>query len=436
MRIHQTGPTNGLQRIERGPNRMHDRGGYLYVAVLFTSLIVGAAVATALSLDTTRLKSQNAQADRDAAIRLAEGELHRLAVQLNEVPTWRLTETHASVSSWRSVSSDGPASVRYQINDADGDLSNDELDDVQIIAHAVYGSSQAAVSVDLDAGYAPHDLLKYGVTATDDIEVNNGALLVSEGPIQVHDDCKTFSTGAIVCERLECSNRIEVPVRGDVVPSSVESLAAGMVDRYISVGTEIPFVSLPNDGLKGIRRVVLSSSENPMGPTDPNGIYWIDCGGQSIYIGESRINATIAIRNTPLVTITGGVLWETSGAMLVTGAPVIFDNYNSHLDEAAVGVNFNPQSSPYLGVSDFTLDDRYSSQLKGILYSEGDVTVWSSINAMPVHLTGLVVARDLQLFSDLHVHSANELAQNVPLGFVDPRPLRFRSGSFRRVPLP
>ncbi|MEL6105746.1 MAG: hypothetical protein AAFU85_06915 [Planctomycetota bacterium] len=413
------------------------RGGYLYVAVLFTSLIVGASVATALSLETTRLKSMNAQADRGSAIRLAEGEIHRLAVQLNEDPTWRQNERHAALSDWRTVDSDGPALVRYQILDTDGDLGDDNLDDVQIVAHASYGSARAAVSANLEAGFAALDLLRYGVTATDDIRVEDGALLVCEGAVQVHDDCKSFTSGAIVCERLECANRIEFTVRGDIEPSSsVETPGGEIIDRYVAAGTEIPFASLPNDGLIGVRKVVLSSSVNPMGPTDPNGIYWIDCGGQSIWIGESRINATLAIRNTPFIMISGGLLWESPGAMLVTEAPVIFNGYNSVLDEATTGVNFNPATQPYLDSFDAALDDRYSSQMRGILYSRDNVTIFSSVDRIPIHLTGVIVARDLALYTHLNVHSAPELLESVPFGFVDPDPLRFISGSHRRVPLP
>ena len=415
------------------------RSGYLYVAVLFTSLIVGATVATAISLDTTRLRSLNARADRGAALRSAEGELHRLAVQLNEDPSWRQTEVDGRVSAWRSIDR-GETRVRYQINDPDGDLSDDELDDVQIIAHALYGSSQAAVAVELDAGYAPLKLLQYGVTATDDIECYNGAILVSESPVQVQDDCKAFDWGAIICPRLECSNRIEVSVRGDVAPSSVEAPPPGeIVDRYVEVGTEIPFASLPIRGSQGLRGVVLSSSSNPMGPTDPEGRYWIDCGGQVISIGDCRIHATVAIRNAALVVISGGLIWEgpgAMGAMLVTDATVVFNGYNATLDETLAGVNLNPVVAPMDGRFDSSLDDQYSSSLRGILYSSRNVRVYSTFDSLPVHLTGAVVARDLELHVGMQVHAANELIEQVPYGFVDPQRLRFLSGTFRRVSTP
>ncbi|MEO1524193.1 MAG: hypothetical protein AAFX06_02100 [Planctomycetota bacterium] len=414
------------------------RGGYLYVAVLFTSLIVGAAVAIALSLDTTRLKSQNANADRGTALRLAEGELQRLAVQLDEDASWRFNETHAALSAWRSTIEG--ARIRYQVNDADGDLSDDDLDDAQIVAHVVYGSSQAAVSVNLETGFAPLDMLRYSVTSTDDIELENGSLLVTEGHVQVQDDCKTVTTGAIVCERLECSNQIQVPVRGDIAASSVDVPTGGeIIDRYVATGTEIPYANLPNDGLKGLRRIVLSKNVNPMGPTDPNGIYWIDCGGQAIYIGEARIHATVAIRNAAFVLFTGGLIWESPepmGAIFLSGSPVFFNGYNSHLDETATGVNFNPQLVPIEGEFDATTDDRYGSLMRGVFYCRNNVTLFSSVDSAPIHLTGSMIARDLILNVDLHVHSAPELMTSVPFGFVDTQRVRFLSGTFRRVPVP
>ncbi len=54
--------TRGARHTRR--RRRDARGGYLYVAVLFTALIVAGAVATALSLDTTRIKTHGAATDR------------------------------------------------------------------------------------------------------------------------------------------------------------------------------------------------------------------------------------------------------------------------------------------------------------------------------------------------------------------------------------
>ena len=163
--------------------RRKRRGGYLYVAVLFTSLIVAGSIATALSLDTARIKTLNASADRGSAIRLAESEIHRISVLLSTDSDWRDEVANATPSDWvtyGSLMGAANAAARFVLVDQDGDLADDVFDDAELIAHARFGQAEAAVSVVMENGYAPLDLLRFGVSTFDDLRCEGGATLVSE----------------------------------------------------------------------------------------------------------------------------------------------------------------------------------------------------------------------------------------------------------------
>lgn len=432
-------------RLGRGTNkRSRQRGGYLYVAVLFTTLIVAGSIATAISLDTTRLKTENSQTDRGFAIRLAEAELHRVAIQLSSDSNWRDNHTHGLVSSWQNwgtVAGDNTAAVRYQLNDADGNLADDAFDLTTVVAHARFGSAQAAVSVELENGFTPLDVLRYGVTSFDDIQFVGGASLVSERPVQVFDDCKTSSSGIIITPTLECSNVIQVPVRGDIAASAVAVPSFNVVSRYTAIGTEIQRSSLPwRDGSPTIQHTVLSSTQNPYGSADTNGIYWINALGSQITLRDCRIKGTLAVFNASKVQITGAVHWEPpveGGAILVTHSFMEFSATEPVLSEPILGVNFNPPETPYRETdSNSGTADEFPFQLKGILFTTNDIRVLPTTDGEPLELTGLLIGSDITLFHSLCVHSLDEVLTNVPIGFVDPVPMRFRSGTFHRVPLP
>ncbi|WP_182865498.1 hypothetical protein [Stieleria mannarensis] len=421
--------------------RHRTRGGYLYVAVLFTALIVAGSVATAISLDTARIKTLSAATDRQSAIRLAESELHRVSVQLSENPNWRDDLTNGQTSVWidyATIAGSANAAARYRVSDVDGDLADDVFDEIEVVAHARFGSAQAAVSVMMQTGFAPLDWLRYGVTTFDDLHCDNGATLVSERPVQVFDDCKTGSGGDLTTSTLECSGAIQFPVRGDISGGNVQRPTFDVAGRYQLAGTEIPLESLTySGGLRAVHATVLSSASNPYGPADPDGIYWIDAQGQSIRIADARIVATLAIQNANRVYVNGALSWEApgqSGAILVTDGEIEFDVIESTLSETTQGVNFNPPSTPYRGTdSNLTISDRFPTEFRGIVYTSNNLFVRPTVDGEPLAITGLVMCHDLRLYHSLFVRSYDEVLTDVPLGFADPRPLRFKSGTFRRV---
>ncbi len=422
------------------------RQGYLYVAVLFTALIVAASVAASLTLSTGSLRAENDRINRNSALRLAESEIQRVAAYMNSTSAWRTNKTSGAFSSWVVLSDDGvhnsdPSQVRHRLTDSDGDLSDQESDSVEVTAHAVVGDSEVAVTTTLEPRLVAESILHYGVTAYDDIHIEFGGTLTSEPPIQVGDDCKTGSSGLLTTSTLHCNGRVEMGFRGELSSANVNMPTYDVVDKYVQAGTQILVSSLPQQSSRRvIEDVVLTAAENPFGTVDAKGLYWIDAGSQTIRIANCRIAATLAIKNASEIEVGGGIVWTYASnpeAILVTDAKVIFGNIEPALDETTRATNFNPPSSPYRGtLANTTATDRFPTELTGAVFTTHDITFDPTSDGRPLAITGAIVCKDLRIHEFVAIRQLVELINTPPLGLTDFTPMQFVRGTFRRIPTP
>ncbi len=282
------------------------RGGYVYLAVLFTTLVVVASVAAALSISTSSLRSENDRSRRIGALRLAEGELHRQAAIIRASGQWRTDAKNDVFSDWYSLTTDGTEmtgspQARHRFTDRDGQLDDDDHDSAELTIHVKLGGSEAAITATLESDPIPFDLLRYSVTATDDIRIEPDKALSCENPVQVADDC---TSGFLTTPRLECSGSVTVTLRGDLAASALSLPSRDTLNDYIAIGTEIPFASIPEQsGDLLIQDIVLSPTLNPYGATDPAGVYWFDARGKTVRIcalprgRDARHSRCLADRN-------------------------------------------------------------------------------------------------------------------------------------------
>ncbi|MCG8649841.1 MAG: hypothetical protein MI861_08410, partial [Pirellulales bacterium] len=408
--------------------------------------MVVASVAAALSISTANLRSESDRADRFAALRLAESELHRQAALMRVSGQWRSDWTSGVFSPWRALTIDGAdlssgAQVRHRLTDSDGDLSDSDIDSVELTVHAKVGSAQAAIAATLEPDPIAYDLLRYAVTATDDLQLDSGGVLTAERPIQVADSCKTFSSGVIVTPQLECSGSVYPTLRGDLSAANVTLPSRNVVNDYIARGTEIPNAAVPRSlGRLLIRDVVLSAGNNPFGSTDPNGIYWLDADGRQVIIANCRLEATLVVKDASVTQFSGGLNWtypNQPDAAFVSNSPIFMIMMDSTLDESDRGVNFNPPSSPYRGtLSDSDTDDVYATEIRGVVYSTRNIWIEPLDDDAALSITGSIIGRDISSRALLHVRQLDELLSAPPLGLSDPTPMRFVRGSQRRIPAP
>jgi hypothetical protein len=419
--------------------------GYVYVAVLFTTLIVMATVTAALSISTATLKGEADRGNRGDSLRLAEAEIQRLAALMRSSTSWRSDNTSGTFTNWYTISVDGAAAstgsqVRARYVDADGDLADDLTDSVALTVHARAGSGETALTVELESDPAPLGLLDYSVTVANDIEFISGTL-DCEWPVQVAANCLASSWGILTTPRLEIggTKAVLVTLRGDQTAASLVLPMQDVVARYVSIGTELSLAALPVSGSDlQIQDIVLSPTINPFGENAANGVYWLDAGGKKVVISNCRLDATLAIKNASAVEINGAVTWSypnKADIILATSARIEIKNFESHLDESVRNVNFNPTISPYRGKSNTTTTDVYPAELRGLIYTSDDVRFKNADNP-PVRLTGAIICGDLKVEGYLTVKQLGEVLSDPPLGLQDSIPMRFVRGSFRRVPSP
>lgn len=440
-----TEPARSARRSEQRAGGLKRRRGYVYLAVLFTSLIVAASVAAALTASTANLSARNGRTGRMSALRLAESELHRVAAVMQDDIAWRDAFENDVFTDWYAPSVDGvplaAAEVRVRFSDDDGDLADDHFDPVAVTVQANVEHSTATLIATLEPDPVAWDLLRYAVTATDDLQLNNGSVLTTESPVQVSDDCQSNSYGILVTPRLECDRQMEFTLRGDQAVDSLVLPSRSLMDDYIDQGTQIDLNALPVfDSRRAIRDVVLSASNNPFGATDPAGIYWIDAGGSSLRISNCRIEATLAIRDANTIEIRDAVQWQYPtgpDAILVTDGKIEMTELVAELSENDRGVNFNPFRSPYRGVADVDTDDSYPCEFRGVISTPDRFEIDATGLNGYLRFTGSVLCHDLRIEAgSVQIHSLSELISDPPRGLADPTPMRFVRGTLRRIATP
>ncbi|MCP4890217.1 MAG: hypothetical protein GY904_26890 [Planctomycetaceae bacterium] len=116
-------------------------------------------------------------------------------------------------------------------------------------------------------------------------------------------------SGLLTTPELQCGGRVEVSVHGDQKPAQVTIPPRDVVKRSITLGTEIPADKIPRfNGELLLANRLLTKRDNPSGPVDRAGIYWIDAGGARVIIKDCRLEATLAITNASNIRIRDGVV--------------------------------------------------------------------------------------------------------------------------------
>ena len=187
-----------------------------------------------------------------------------------------------------------------------------------------------------------------------------------------------------------------------------------------------------------IDRKLISPASNPLGSTNAQGIYVLNCGGEDIYIGNSRIAGTLVLLSPgPGTTIKGPVVWEAAVAnypALLTDGTINIAFTAAALSESTLNMNFNPASTPfpYLGgTSNATSTDTYPSSIRGLVYSKSGLNFSNapSVSGVVIANNAITVAS-----SALNLSYGNTYVTNPPPGFGSGMTtMQVVPGTWRRV---
>jgi hypothetical protein len=159
-----------------------------------------------------------------------------------------------------------------------------------------------------------------------------------------------------------------------LVPGPIKRMPdADVISRYASKATTIPYSS-------SIEKVVIAPGYNPLGSTDPNGLYVINTGGSSLTIKNTRIHGTLVVRlGSGTLTLQNSILLHNYRSdfptLLVEGNVILKCPSATALSEAGLSTNFNPSGAPYSGVSDTDKTDTYPNEIWGLVHISGSLTL-------------------------------------------------------------
>ncbi len=373
-----------MSRPRNRRGRPPARRGTIYVAVLGVTMIVAVMALAGASISRLELRIAGDQVDQQQARLLARSAIEFGLHWIEETPSWRADLqadpnliTHAF----------GEGAFECLVVDSDGSLVDDTTDGVTLYGYGEVGGAVAVESVHLMAAgdgltcleAALHSGSSFSLTTGDILarhDINTNQMVSANGTISANANYATiegdaWATGAIAGQVAGSKWQNEGTPR--------EMPGDSVFDYYTATGAWIDITSLPEaSGSRVIEKQVLSPASNPYGATNPEGIYVIDCQGQSLLIKESRIVGTLVLLNP-------GTDCETDSVLLMEPAvanyPVLLvdgdfriGSSNLTMKEGGFGgldTNFNPVGTPYEGTEDSDQSDSYPSRLLGLVYVRG-----------------------------------------------------------------
>lgn len=419
-----------LQRLWQ--DRRHRRGS-VYLMVLGAAVIVTILGLSALTAVRIQRRSADGLGDFAEARRYAQSAIELGLLAIHDDPDWRENQLNGN---WITDKAIGRGTYSLDgIDPLDGDLADDSSDPLVLTGSGNVGGACCKLSVRL-VPYGPPGMrcLEVAMHSGDTLSFDN-AIVHCDQTISSNDDISGWF--ADVYADLEAVNGIwgwdfhgsqTIGVSPRAIPDGT------VLDYYVTNGTPININDLPNWGHRMLVWVVLSPANNPYGALNAEGIYVIDCAGESIIIEDCRIVGTLVLLNAGSDSaIRNSVNWEPAvsnyPALLVSG-DMSFDFGASALDEDVFDVNFNPPGTPYEGSEDDDTDDTYPSVIKGIVNISDDV-----FSFQYPHLEGVVIVGDkVWIYDQFDLIYSDTFLNNPPPGFERlNRPMVVDPGTWQQV---
>ncbi|MEM8756326.1 MAG: hypothetical protein AAGF47_00910 [Planctomycetota bacterium] len=386
------------------------RRGGIYVLVLSVSAVT-------MSIGLIGFSSLIAQRE---VVALADDSVH--AAQLAESAIQLAVQRMAADGRWRTfaggeVVAPTPfegGSISATVDDpADDDLTNDDTQPIRITGRGTVGVAERVFSVVVEPETRPLGVLDVAIA------VRGGMTGVDRA-----------TTTTLVWG---------VPFRGghgSLLPihvlysssnmSWIEQPSPSIVAQYAAMGTVVP-LSASRDGngnnYEGLELspTAASSAELSSLPTDPNGVYVIDAGGNTVRIDGGSIEGTLVVINAAgsKVCIVGLESIEPNEA----GYPVILTDGNLELED----MHASTVKEPWPGPEDEGFDDPAFDGIRGMIYTSGDIAFKDNVDVL-----GIVIAAGEGVVEDeLRIKHDPRYQDDPPPGFFAMSDLRLRAGSWR-----
>ena len=435
--------TDGKPPSQRS-RRHHRRGAALYVAVMFTALIVSLLGLSGLTLVRVERERAALCTDRLMAMRNARSAVELALVVISNDSDWRNTYTNGDETTPQLIGASEQGMVSWVLEDSDGSLTDA---DTELRLHGVgrVGGAVQVRSVEIEGTPTPLDSLQTSVYAVVGIDQSN-TVTTTAGAFAT---AGTLNVGGTINGDGE-GNPITYGVGGTITGTATDPgpgrtmPSPDVFDYYFDLATEIPYGSLPGGELQ---EVLLSAGSNPYGAPDADGVYYIHVpAGQVLGLTKVRVAATLVIEFEAGSSLDcqNTVLWEPSlgknyPAMIAkTNGAVNIElaGASTQLKESTANTNFNPPGTPFDGLWDTDTSDRYDHRFRGLFHVIGaSSTVELTRDA---DLNGCIVSEGTVLLENgIIVLLDTTLFTNPPEGYsLSADPMRAVMGTWRSEDAP
>ncbi|MCH9057113.1 MAG: hypothetical protein IIB55_00640 [Planctomycetes bacterium] len=409
-------------RAARGA-RPSTRRGSIYLLVIIVSAILTTIGLTTIAVVARELQSSRLVGSVGKARMLAVSGVDLAGHRLTNTPDWRTLYASTPIVDAEAIGS-GIVTVTWSALDAA------PLSPVSVLAEATVGEATQLMSVTFQPRAVPFGTLSHAVHVAGDI-VFSAAIVYADAPIAANSNIFAMSSEIDA----------DVEAAGGVTGGSYLGLTSSgsgfgsipapvLFDDYAARAVPIPFASLPSGRIED---VVLSPGNQPFtGVTHPAGLYVIDCQGANITLRNCRIVGTLILLNVGASSrISEAVLMEPARpgepTLLVQGS-ITIRLRQFLLSEPDLGTNFNPVGTPYEGVEDSTIDDRYPSEIRGLIYVSGTLSCRDR-----AVFDGVVLAGRLECSDTFIVRHDRAIQKAPPDGFVEQYHYTVQPGTWERA---
>lgn len=373
------------------------------MAVLGSSMIVTVIGLTAVMVARVHHRTSESSGILTEARFCAQSAVEVVVGSTTIVSDWRTGLGIESGDTYGPMSF-GPGQISYKlVDEVDGDLANDPDHGVRITGTGVVGGATFRYSAYAEPPAYP--CLFKAANAVETFYVYGGATFTVDGaPAYCHRggslNMGLFynSAGATVNGDVEAAAVLNDGTINGTETENAPALTfppSSTIDYYRDPNraTTIAWDAI-NDG--NIKNTILSHAVNPYGSENPDGLYYIDVGDNSLTIKNCRIEGTlvISIASGQSLEIRKGIHWQPHRsdypALIVLGGNQITIGIEYPLNEPDVEVNFNPTGMPYEGQTDSDQNDAYPGLIKGLIHIAGGELLLEN----STEIKGAVIAAD------------------------------------------
>jgi hypothetical protein len=348
-------------------------------------------------------------------------------LRIDNNPSWRTTYTNGV---WEANCPIGTGTYTLEgIDPDDGDLTDRNTDPLVLKGTGVQGETRYKLQVTLVAQLDPLEALRTCVHSAGELHVKAGkALTVTAAPASTNGNLR--NDGTIIGDIEAATQSGTGTITGTVtVPAPSKAMPAAYVFAdYVAKATPIPFTG-------DIIKQVLSPGYNPWGTPDPDGVYYIDTGGNNLQIDTSRIHGTLIVScpGKKLVIDNESFLHAYRAdypVLIVDGiVDIKLKSASLTLDESQRGANYNPPGAPYLGQSDDDQADQYPTEIQGLVHIKGALASYETSR-----VRGTIICEDaVTIETALEIIHNPSLYTNPPEGYTVLRQMKIADGTWKQV---